>query len=155
MKKLAIIGAALVTVAIALVIVPAGTAKPTPSPGYQALLLRSQGMNHLYGIGARPQLTLERTSSQRFAVDNPLRQRPVNPQYGIGSLTLERGLSERFASDNPVKADLVRSTPSTSVESSDFQWGDAGIGAGVLLAAVALLGTCFVVFRNHGHLRTS
>jgi hypothetical protein len=155
MKKLTVIGAALVTVAIALVIVPAAVAKPTPSPEFQALLLRSEGMNQLYGIGAKPQLTLERTPSQRFAVGNPLRQQPVSPEYGLGSLTLERGLNERFASDNPVRADLVRSTPSTSVESSDFQWGDAGIGAGVLLAAIALLGTCFVVFRNHGHLRTS
>lgn len=155
MKKLAIIGAAFVTVAIGFVIVPAAAAKPIPSPEYQAQLLRSEGMNKLYGLGAKPQLTLERTSSQRFAAGNPERYGGVNPQYGTGSLTLERSPNERFAPDNPVKAELLASTPSESVESSDFQWGDAGIGAGVLLAAMALLGTCFVVFRNHGQVKTS
>lgn len=168
MKKLAIIGTVFIAVAASLVAAQAAGAKPSgvPPAQYHALMLRESQ--------SQQQLTLERGSSERFAADNPLRQKAVNPPhgievgggispqsvgepltYGIGSLTLERGLDERFASDNPVKQDLLGTTPSPSVESSDFQWGDAGIGAGVLLGAMALLGTCLVAFRHRGHLRTS
>jgi hypothetical protein len=152
MKKLVFIGT-VVTVAVSLVAVQAASAKSTAISEQQALLLRSE-----HGIGV-PQLTLERGSSERFAVDNPELYGGPIPQDGIVAVTLERGLNERFASDNPVKQDLLGSdstpSPSPSVESPDFQWGDAGIGAGVLLGAMALLGTCVVAFRHRGHLRTS
>ncbi len=152
MKKLAIIGTVVTAVAVSLVFLPAAIAKPTGMSPAQlhALMLRQSQSDK--------QLTLERGANERFAVGNPLRRGDVIATYGslgTGSLTLERGLDERFASDNPVKQELVGATPSPSVASSDFQWGDAGIGAGALLAAMALLGTCLVLFRNRGHLKTS
>lgn len=156
MKKLAIIGTAVVALAASLAIVQGAAAKSTGvPPDYQALMLRSDGMNQLYGLGNYKQLTLERGNNERFAAGNPLRQKPVKPTYGLASLTLERGIDERFAVDNPVRNELVSSTPSTST-ATDFQWGDAGIGAGALLGLMALIGTGFVAFRHRGHnLRTS
>jgi hypothetical protein len=166
MKKLAIIGTAVAALAASLLVVQGAAAKSTAiTPEYQAYraeLLRSEGMNQLYGLGDSKQLTLERGANERFASGNPLRPKPVNPKYGTGSLTLgvgtlERGIDQRFAADNPVRQDLVDSTPSPSTnESSDFQWSDAGIGAGALLGLVALLGTGVLAFRHRGHnLRTS
>jgi hypothetical protein len=152
MKKLAIIGTLVTVVAVSLVVIPATSAKSSGIPPAQlhALMLRKSVDDQ--------QLTLERGANERFAVGNPLRRGDVMAKYGIGSLTLERGLNERFASDNPVKQDLVGTTPSPSpsIGSPDFQWGDAGIGAGALLGAMALLGTCLVLVRNRGHhLKTS
>jgi hypothetical protein len=153
MKKLAIIGTVVTAVAVSLVVAPAAAAKPTGiSPAQlHALKLRASLSDQ--------QLTLERGQSERFAVGNPLRHEGVNPKYGMSgvqALTLERGLNERFASDNPLKQDLVGSTPPPAgAESSDFQWGDAGIGAGALLGLMALLGTGVVAVRHRGHLRTS
>ena len=161
MKKLALIGTAVVALAASLVVAQVAAAKPTGiPPDYQALLLRSDAMNQLYGLGNYKQLTLERGNHERFAPGNPLRSKPVTPRYGVGSLTLgvgtlERGIDERFAIDNPVRNELVDSTPSTST-ATGFQWDDAGIGAGALLGLIALIGTGFVAFRHRGHnLRTS
>jgi hypothetical protein len=158
MKKLAIIGTAVVALATSLAVVQGAAAKSTGiTPEYQAFraeLLRSQGMNQLYGLGDYKQLTLERGNYERFVTGNPLRQKPVKPSYGLASLTLERGIDERFAVDNPVRNELV-SSPSTST-GTDFQWSDAGIGAGALLGLMALIGTGVVALRHRGHnLRTS
>jgi hypothetical protein len=151
MKKLAITGVFVITIVASLVVVQGAAGKPStvPPAQYHALMFRESQ--------SQQQLTLERARNERFAVGNPERYGGPVPQDGIVAVTLERGLNERFASDNPVKQDLLGSTPSppSSVESSDFQWGDAGIGAGVLLGAMALLGTCLVAFRHRGQLRTS
>jgi hypothetical protein len=118
---------------------------------YRALMLRSEALNQRYSLGAYrigPTLAEQRADT--------LRGEALNRKYGLGteSLTLERGTNDRFAADNPTRGDLVRSTPSTS-SSPDFQWGDAGIGAGALLAAVALFGAGFFEVRHHGRLGTS
>ena len=135
MKKLVAIGIAVVALAA-----PVGAAaKPLPA------------LSNMYRTGpAHPVLTLERGQSERFAASNPIRQQAST---GVASLTLERGVSERFAPDNPARGDLV--TSPRSVGSPDFQWGDAGIGAGVLFGLVALLATAVVGVRHHGHLGTS
>jgi hypothetical protein len=86
-----------------------------------------------------------------------LRSEALNQRYGLGGtglVTLERGTSDRFAADNPTRGDLVRVTP-TTMSSPDFQWSDAGIGAGVLLGVVALIGAGFFEVRHHGRLGTS
>jgi hypothetical protein len=151
MKKLAIFGTFVIAAAVSLVVVQGAAGKPStvPPAQYHALMFRESQ--------SQQQLTLERAPNERFAVGNPERYGGPMPQDGIVAVTLERGLNERFASDNPVKQDLLGSTPSPSpsVESPDFQWGDAGIGAGALLGAMALLGTCVVAFRHRGQLRTS
>jgi hypothetical protein len=63
-----------------------------------------------------------------------LRSEALNRKYGLGS-----------------------TAPRTPVATStrDFQWGDAGIGAAVLVGAVALIGAGFFEVRQHGRLGTS
>src|SRR5262245_17109058 len=43
---------------------------------YHALMVRSEALNRKYGLGTAA-LTLERGSSERFAIDNPSRGEPV------------------------------------------------------------------------------
>jgi hypothetical protein len=177
MKKLALIGIAVVVAGLTF----AGTAgaKPTSaSPQvpsgmtaaeYHALMVRSQGLNDLYGVKPLPSVTLEQGQNQRFAVSQPARKvgltkaeydalmarsEGLNRMYGLGieSLTLERGSTDRFSPGNPAKDELVAFTPSET--STGFAWDDAGIGAGVgagALALLAVVGTGIVAIRHRGH----
>ena len=113
--------------------------------------LRSEALNRKYRLGTYkigPSLAEQRADT--------LRGEALNRKYGLGveSLNLELGANQRFTADNPSRGDLVRSTPSTT-SSPDFQWGDAGIGAGALLGIVALIGAGFFEVRHHGRLGTS
>jgi hypothetical protein len=171
MKKLALIGT--VVVIGALGVVGTAVAKPTGmTPAeYKALILRSEGMNEKYGVKPLPAVALEQGLNQRFPAGTSIqhesgmtpaeyhalmvRSEGLNRMYGVGtnSLTLERGSNERFAGDNPTKSELVASTPS---EPSDgFAWDDAGIAAGVLLAAMGVATAGIVGVRHHGRLGTS
>ena len=166
MKKLVIIGTAVAAFAGPLAqsawAMPADVTPLVQSPATQPVfgptkaeqradLLRSVALNQKYRLGTYkigPSLAEQRADT--------LRGEALNRKYGLGieSLTLERGANDRFAADNPTRGDLVRFTPITS-SSPDFQWGDAGIGAGVLLGAVALIGAGFFEGRHHGRLGSS
>ena len=152
MKKLAIIGT--VVTAVALGLVGPAVAKPTssvnPLPSSVAL---EQGLNQ--------RIPRDNPSKNAFGM-NPAeyhalmaRSEGLNKKYGLGtySLTLERGSNERFTVDNPTKGDLVASTPTDT--STGFAWDDAGIGSGVLLAAMAFATLGVLGARHHGRLGTS
>jgi hypothetical protein len=128
--------------------VPAGMTRDE----YRALILRSEGLNQKYAVGnsVAPQ---GMTADEYRALI--LRSEGLNQKYGgsLDSLTLERGANQRFAADNNARGDLVDSTPSDT--SPAFQWGDAGIGAGVLLGVVALIGAGLFEVRHHARLGTS
>jgi hypothetical protein len=75
------------------------------------------------------------------------------------------GLNQKYGIDVPVKGEnfyargipnvsptTVVATPSTS---TDFQWGDAAIGAGTLFGLVALVASAVGLRRQRFHLRTS
>jgi hypothetical protein len=164
MTKLALIGIAVVVGALTL----AGTAvaKPTGmSPAeYHALMAQSQG-----GVKPLPAVTLEQGQNQRFGIAKPqqvgmtaaeyralmLRSEALNRKYGLGTdfMTLERGSGERFSTGNPTRGELLVSTP---IQTSDgFAWDDAGMAAGVLLAAMGVATAGIVGFRHHGRLGTS
>ena len=182
MKKFAIIGTAVVALAGPLAqsawampadvtpVVQSQIVKPLPAvtleqgssqrfavPGETAAerraeILRGNALNQKYHLG---QYQTGLTPAEYRAL--MLRSEALNQKYGLGieSLTLERGASDRFAADNPTRGDLVRSTPTTTTSSPDFQWSDAGIGAGVLLGVAALIGAGFFEVRHHGRLGTS
>jgi len=151
MKKLAIIGTVVTVGALGL----AGQAVAKPTEYVKPL----------------PAVELEQGLNQRFPGDNPrqkafgmtpaeyhalmARSEGLNKKYGLGtiSLTLERGSNERFAVDNPTWGKLVASTPTET--STGFAWDDAGIGAGVLLAAMAFATLGVLGARHHGRLGTS
>ena len=113
--------------------------------------LRGEALNRKYGLGTYK--TGVTPAEYRALM---LRSEALNQRYGVGiqSLTLERGANDRFAAENPTRGDLVRATP-VATSSPDFQWGDAGIGAGVLLGIVALIGAGLFEVRHHGRLGTS
>jgi hypothetical protein len=154
MKKLAIIiGLAVVSFAGPLA-QGAGAKPPDLTP-----LIQSTTVKPL------PAVALELGSGQRLAVQGMtpdeyralmLRSEALNQKYGlggIGSVTLERGANQRFASNNPTKDELVTSTPTET--STGFAWDDAGIAAGVLLAAMGIATASFVGVRHNGRLGTS
>ena len=125
---------------------------------YRALMLRSEALNQKYGLGGIGSVT--RVKPQGMTPDEyralMLRSEGLNQKYGlggIGSVTLERGANQRFASDNPTKDELVTSTPTET--STSFAWSDAGIAAGVLLAAMGIATATVVSVRHNGRLGTS
>jgi hypothetical protein len=117
MKKLAII--VIAVLGLATIAVAQAAAKPTgmSQPEHRALMLRSEGLNQLYGV------------------DVPVK----------GENYYARGLPS--------------STPTSFVsapsESTDFQWDDAGIGAGTLLGLMALVAAALGLRRHRFHLGTS
>jgi hypothetical protein len=183
MKKFAIIGTAVAALAVGPLaqsawampadvtpVVQSQTVKPLPAVALEqgssqrfavqgetpaerrAEILRGNALNQKYHLG---QYQTGLTPAEYRAL--MLRSEALNQRYGLGgiaSLTLERGANDRFAADNPTKGDLARFTPATT-SSPDFQWGDAGIGAGVLLGVAALIGAGFFEVRHHGRLGTS
>lgn len=149
MKKLAIIGT-VVTVG-ALGLAGQAVAKPTSSvnPLPSAVVLE-QGQSQRLDP-SKPAFGM--TSAEYNAL--MARSEGLNKKYGLGtsSLTLERGSNDRFAVDNPIRGELVASTPTDT--STGFAWDDAGIGAGVLLAAMAFATLGVLGARHHGRLGTS
>ena len=152
MRKLAIIGT-VVTVG-ALGLAGQAVAKPTssvnPLPSAVAL---EQGLNQRFPSDTPSQNAFGMNPAEYHAL--MARSEGLNKKYGLGtsSLTLERGSNERFTVDNPTKGDLVASTPTET--STGFAWDDAGIGAGVLLAAMAFATLGVLGARHHGRLGTS
>lgn len=101
--------------------VPAGMTRDE----YQALLLRSEGLNKKYGVTNLGPITLERGNQQRFGIDNPLREGPVA---------------------NPTVTD------SSSIAWDNIGMG-MGAALGLLaLVATAVIG---IRHHQQGHLRTS
>jgi hypothetical protein len=178
MKKLAVIGAVAVAVAASLVSAQAASARSGMTQAqYQALVTRSEGLNHRVGVTDPRSLTLERGIDERFATTNPIRQKTVSPlpagmtrdeyralllrseglnrKYGTTSLdllTLERGAQDRFGLDNPLRNEPV---VNPSSDSSNIAWDNIGIGMGAALGLLALIATAVVGVRHHGHLGTS
>jgi hypothetical protein len=124
---------------------------------YRALMIRSEALNQRYGLGGhsrQPRTVQGMTPDEYRAL--MVRSQALNQKYGlggIGSVTLERGANQRFGSDNPTKDELVTSTSTET--STGFAWDDAGIAAGVLLAAIGIATASVVGVRHNGRLGTS
>ena len=103
--------------------VPAVTGTTSDAGYYRALALRSQGLNQLYR--ANPYASYYRALQLRSESLNQLaRATVISPDDRAGV---------RGPGTSPTP--IVVSAPSTG-----FDWGDAGIGAGSALLAIALLG---------------
>ena len=165
MKKLAIIGTVVAVGALGLVgqAVAKPTASVNPIPSAVAL---EQGLNQRFPSDSPSQNAFGMNPAEYHAL--MARSEGLNKKYGLGtySLTLERGSNERFTVDNPTgntkaigtnRRNLVASTPTPNPTdtSTGFAWDDAGIGAGVLLAAMAFATLGVLGARHHGRLGTS
>ncbi len=154
MKRLAIIGTAVAALAGPL------AQSAWSMPADVTPLVQSQSVAPL------PAVTLEQGSTQRFALRptfgpskaeqraDTLRSEALNQKYRLGTYKIGPTLAEQRA--DTLRGQALNQRYGLGVESSsDFQWGDASIGAGVLLAAVALIGAGFFEVRHHGRLGTS
>jgi hypothetical protein len=148
MKKLATI---IVTVlGFATLAVAQAAAKPTgmSHAEYQALRLRSQALNQHYGLGA--------FDPERRALR--LRSEGLNRQYGPGDASPVVNAAPVMG-ENYFARGIPSSTPTTLAAgpstSTEFQWGDAGIGAGALFGLMAILAGTIGFRRHRLHLGTS
>jgi len=112
--SLAIAGALLVLIGSA----QAASTKPGLSKAeYRALLLRSQALNHEYGLGSSAKPAGMSAAEYRVL---KVRSEALNRQYGLG------GSAERQPQAATVVAD------------ARFGWGEFGLGAAAMLGLVLL-----------------
>jgi hypothetical protein len=123
MKKVALIAVAVIafgTMAAVAHAKPVAATHPGISQAeYRALLLRSEGLNQLYGVHAAVPVRGENYYARGIPTSTP---------------------------------NTIAASPSTS---TDFQWGDAGIGAGVIFGLTALLAVGAAFRRHQLHVGTS
>jgi len=147
MKKLALIGTVVAVGALGLV--GQAVAKPTSS------------VNPLPSAVA-----LEQGQSQRLDASKPAfgmtpaeynalmaRSEGLNKKYGLGTYSLTRNTKAIGTNGRNLVASTP--TPNPTDTSTGFAWDDAGIGAGVLLAAMAFATLGVLGARHHGRLGTS
>ena len=126
MKKLAIIGIAVLGLTLTFAVAPAAARSGMTKAEYRALMLRSEGLNQKYGV---VQVKGENFYARGFATA-PDDNVPVK-----GENYFARG---------------VQGTPPTVTSStSDFEWNDVAIGGAGLLGLVAIA-VGLVGFRRHG-----
>ena len=155
MKKFAIIGTAVVALAGPL------AESALAMPADVTPVVQSQTVKPL------PAVALEQGSGQRFAVQpslgptkaeqraDTLRGQALNQKYGLGTYKIGPTPAEQRADTLRGEALNRKYGLGATTSSPDFQWSDAGIGAGVLLGIVALIGAGFFEVRHHGRLGTS
>jgi len=131
MKKLALIG---MVVAGLLLSTSVALAKPTgmTKAEYQALIVRSDGMNHRHGFVAPVDVRQRLEEIGAWAV--PSKQRQSTPL-----------VSEKLAGLNLPTGTAVASS------GKSFDWNDAGIGAVLALAGVLGVGAVLTVRHQHQH----
>src|SRR6266581_675275 len=153
MKKLAIIGIAVLGLTLTIAVSEAGAYPGLSKSESRALMLRSEGLNQQYGpdVQVKSENPFARAATTQAAdvqvrSENPfargattqagyralmVRSEGLNQKYGIGTV---RGENARSL---PVSVPTTfASAPSTSTE---FQWSYAVIGAGALLGLMALV----------------
>lgn len=162
MKKLALIGIAILGLSLMIAVSPAGARPSMSKAEYRALMLRSEALNRLYQAPGKPALM---TLPEYKAL--MLRSEGLNQKYGVvqvkGENYYARGIvaspddsvpvkgENYFANGLPTQAPAVASSPT-----SDFQWGDVGIGIAGAVGLVAIAALGIVGLRRHGlHPRTS
>jgi len=157
MKNLALI---VFVVAIgALGIVGTAVAKPMgmTAAEYRALILRSEGMNAKYLVKPLPPVALELGMNQRLTaskhggVQGQTRVQGMTQAEYRALMLRSEGLNRKYGLGNWTKHELVTSAPTDT--STGFTWDNAGVGAGIVLAAIAVLGSAFFL-RSRGQLRT-
>ena len=134
MKKLAIIGIAVLGLTLTFAVAPAAARSGMTKAEYRALMLRSEGLNQKYGV---VQVKGENFYARGLATA-PDDAVPVKGE-------------NYFANGLPKQAPAVDSSNTT-----DFAWGDVGFGIAALLGLIAIAGLGVISVRRHGlHPRTS
>jgi hypothetical protein len=157
MKKLAIIGIAVLGLTLTIAVSQAGASPGLSKSEARALKLRGEGLNQQYGIvqvrSENPFARGATTQAGNRAL--LLRSEGLNQKYGI--VPVKNVVQVR--SENPFARGLPVSVPTTFASapstSTEFQWGDAAIGAGALLGVMALVAGLLGIGRHRFRLGTS
>ena len=160
MKKLAIIGIAVLGLSLMIAVSPAGARSGMTKAEYRALMLRSEGLNRLYQTPDKPaQMSLPEFRALM------LRSEGLNQKYGVvqvkGENFYARGLSTAPDDAVPVKGEnyfangLPTATPSVASPGSNFDWRNVEIGVAGLLGLIAIISGMVGLRRHRLHVRTS
>jgi len=161
MKKLALIGIAVLGLSLMIAVSPAGARPSLSKAEYQALLHRGEALNRMYQVPGKPALmTLPEYQALKA------RSQGLNQQYTVAPVRGENFYARGFATSPddavPVKGEnyfangIPTQTPVVASSTSDFQWGDVGIGVAGAVGLVAIAALGIAVLRRHGlHPRTS
>jgi len=117
---------------------------------YRALILRSEGMNAKYVVKPLPPVALELGMNQRLAASKQSGVQGMTRAEYRALMLRSEGLNRKYGLGNWTKDKVVTSTTDTS---NGLTWDNAGVGAGIVLAAIAVLGGAFLL-RSRGQLRT-
>jgi len=136
------IGAVLGTIVVLAAFAQPATSKPAgmSQPEYRALMIRSEGLNKLYGNA------VTRLSPQQFKGLYQAGANRMAPQELAALVARSEALDRRYGLDPTSQPTTVVEQPTSS--GNGFAWGDFGIGAAamlglVLLSAGLLAGTYF------------
>jgi hypothetical protein len=164
MKKLALIGIAILGLSLMIAVSPAG-ARPAMSANtaaYLAQLHRGEALNRLYQVPGKPALMTLPEYQALMA-----RSKGLNQQYTVEQVKGENYYARGFVTapddavavkgENYFANGLPTQSPAVgSSTTSDFQWGDVGIGIAGAVGLVAIAALGVVGLRRHGlHPRTS
>jgi len=169
MKKLAIIGIAVLGLTLTTAVSQAGANPGLSKSEARALKLRGEALNQQYGLdvqfksenpdarGQQPGLGV------RFTSENPDARGPVAATHAGYRALLVRseGLNQKYGIE-PVRGENARSVPvsvpatfASPSNSTEFKWGDAVIGAAALIALMAIVASLLVTRRDRFRLGTS
>ena len=124
---------------------------------YQALMIRSQALNELYGGGAQQGMSpaeyralIIRSKAMNVLYKSAVPNRPAPETLRADRIRGEE-LNRLYGSGGAAVA------PVTTVQGNGFDWADAGIGAGVALGLVLIFmaGLTVVGRRFRGNIRTA
>jgi hypothetical protein len=164
MKKLAIIGIAVLGLSLMVAVSPAGARPSMSKAEFQAAMQRGKALNQLYQVPGKPPLmSLSEYQALRA------RGQGLNQRYGVvqvaqvkGENYYARGFVASPDDSVPVKGEnyfangLPTQTPVVaSSNTNDFEWGDVGIGVAGLVALMAIAAGVIGLRRHRLHLETS
>lgn len=162
MKKLAIIGIAVLGLSLMIAVSPAGARPSLSKAEYQAMLNRGEALNRLYQVPGKPaQMTLPEYQALMA------RSKGLNQDYIVlpvkGENFYARGFVASPDDSVPVKGEnyfangIPTQTPVVgSSDTTGFNWSNVGIGIAGLMALIAIAALAALGVRRHGpHPRTS
>jgi hypothetical protein len=175
MKKLAIIGIAVLGLTLTIAVSEAGANPGLSKSEFRALMLRSEGLNQKYGIDVQVKSENPDARAQQsglgvqFKSENPHARGAVAPKQATPKqaeyralLLRSEGLNQKYGIDAVRGGENARSVPvsvpatfASPSNSTEFKWGEAVIGAAALIALMAIVAGLLVTRRDRFRLGTS